>query len=585
MGLAIPPGTPTNPCEVPGSDYCVEYVGEAQLSITTDGHCQEVSWVASGATELKDCVILKGHWYGGGEQFTQPWPIEQKPRPETAYVTADMLQRSNQWYGGVTEAYWISSQGLAVYVSNLFYVIVSTHSIADFAKLKVPDEVPLFLSLVDADADGVADEMCFSARHEVPFADRDSALILRYSVCSADDVRQVHEATLPKFYSFPSGIPDEKMMRDTVWTTWAEYKTEINDSRVLALAYNVIEKGYPYSQIEIDDNWETCYGNAEFNTDRFSDAKAMVDELHALGFRVTLWIHPFINDDCEAFAYADARGYFVKAADGVTQLTSWWQGNSAGIVDFTNTEAVSWWTGRLRDIQATTGMDGFKFDAGETSWLPDVFTLNAPVEKWPNVYTTSYVDVVSSFGGLTEVRSGRHNQAAPIFFRMLDKNSNFQNLNGLKTLIPTLLHFGILGYPYVLPDMIGGNAYGGQPSDELFVRWTQANSLMPVLQFSLLPWRFGSIAAQEATVSGAPINRPTWWLCPLDEACLIADQQYLLGDDIVVAPITEEGATEKEVVLPPGDWVANVDGATYTGPATVLFTGVTLDKFVYLTRA
>jgi len=54
---------------------------------------------------------------------------------------------------------------------------------------------------------------------------------------------------------------------------------------------------------------------------------------------------------------------------------------------------------------------------------------------------------------------------------MLDKDSVWGYDNGLKTLIPTLLHFGILGYPYTLPDMIGGNAYNGQmPSKEMFIR-------------------------------------------------------------------------------------------------------------------
>ncbi|KAF2354194.1 Glycoside hydrolase family 31 [Trinorchestia longiramus] len=584
MGLTIPPDTPTSPCSVPGADICLDYEGVAQLSVRSEDHCQVVTWISRGATELKDCVILKGHWYGGGEQFTQPWPIEKHPMEETAYVTADMLQLIGEWYGGVTEAYWISSQGIAVYV---------------------PEEVPLFLSLVDTTDDGVADEMCLAARKDAPFDARQSDLLLQYYLCSADDVREVHEATLPKFYARPSSIPDEEMIRDTVWTTWAEYKTEVNDTKVLDLAHQVIDRGYPYSHIEIDDNWETCYGSATFNPDRFADPTALVNELHALGFRVTIWIHPFINDNCEAFTYADENGYFVKSADGVTQLTSWWQGNSAGIIDFTNTEAVDWWTARLRNIQTTTGMDGFKFDAGETNWLPDVFTLNASLETWPNVYTMSYVNMASTFGGITEVRSGRHNQHSNIFFRMLDKNSNFNDNNGVQTLIPTLLHFGILGYPFVLPDMIGGNAYGQQPSEELFVRWTQANALMPAMQFSLLPWRFGSLAeevslnasrlhveftprllqaAVESTTSVAAINRPTWWLCPLEEDCLTADQQYLLGDDVLVAPVVVEGAVEKEVVLPPGDWVANVDGVTYSGPGKVVFTDVTLDKLVYLTR-
>jgi len=72
----------------------------------------------------------------------------------------------------------------------------------------------------------------------------------------------------------------------------------------------------------------------------------------------------------------------------VTQLTSWWQGDSSGIIDFTNPEAVTWWITRLNDLKEATGIDSFKFDAGETNWLPDVFTLTADLTLWPNVYST-----------------------------------------------------------------------------------------------------------------------------------------------------------------------------------------------------
>ena len=78
---------------------------------------------------------------------------------------------------------------------------------------------------------------------------------------------------------------------------------------------------------------------------------------------------------------------------------------------------------------------------------------------------------------------------------MLDKDSKWGYDNGLQSLIPTLLHFGIVGYPFVLPDMIGGNAYGAKPSAELFVRWMQANAFMPSVQFSIVPWDY------EASVS------------------------------------------------------------------------------------
>ncbi|XP_045612250.2 myogenesis-regulating glycosidase [Procambarus clarkii] len=582
-GLTIPEGTDGVPCGE--GDTCLDF-GVAKVVVTTEDHCQKVSWVATNITELKDCVVLEGHWYGGGEQATQPWPLEQQPRPETAYVTADMLQKRSKWYGGVSEAYWISSLGVAV---------------------RVEEETPLFLSVPDYDGDSTADELCLDARHQLPFvAAPGSPLTLSYFLCSADDVRKVHEASYPKFFSLPEGVPDTLMMQDPIWSTWAEYKTHVNDSRVLDLAQQIKNHGFNNSQVEIDDNWETCYGNATFNPDRFPDPKAMVDQLHSEGFRVTLWIHPFINDDCEAFAYADQHGYFVKDSEGQTQKTQWWQGSSAGIIDFSNTEAAAWWSQRLTDLQEQIGIDSFKFDAGESSWLPDVYTLDVDERFWPNAYTMKYVETVAQFGGMIEARVGRATQQHPIFIRMLDKDSIWGSNNGLRTLVPSLLHFGLLGYPFVLPDMIGGNGYIGiKPGTELFVRWAQANAFMPALQFSILPWQYDeqvielSLAvtslhnqytplllrlAEEATRSVAPIARPTWWLCPDIEECLVANQQFLLGDDLLVAPVVEAGANSLEVVLPPGSWrQAGTDQVT-EGPVSLILTNISLETIVYFTR-
>jgi len=83
---------------------------------------------------------------------------------------------------------------------------------------------------------------------------------------------------------------------------------------------------------------------------------------------------------------------------------------------------------------------------------------------------------------------------------MLDKDSRWDYNNGLRSLIPTALAFGIAGYPFVLPDMIGGNGYGGNittglsntvlPDRELFVRWTELTAFMPAMQFSVAPWKY-----------------------------------------------------------------------------------------------
>lgn len=92
----------------------------------------------------------------------------------------------------------------------------------------------------------------------------------------------------------------------------------------------------------------------------------------------------------------------------------------------------------------------------------------------------------------------------------------------------------MVGYPFLLPDMIGGNGYGNvRPNKELFIRWLQANVFMPSLQFSFVPWEYDDEAISIAhkctdlhakyadvimerfhlaTTNGDPVNPPIWWI-------------------------------------------------------------------------
>ena len=220
---------------------------------------------------------------------------------------------------------------------------------------------------------------------------------------------------------------------------------------------------------------------------------------------MTLWIHPFINSQCPSFDTASP--YVVQNSSGEPALTSWWQGSSAGYVDFTRAEAAEWWSARVRRLQ-NLGIDSFKFDAGETNWLPDDFNFDAiPLSRQPNGYSEAYVRNMERFGPMIEVRTGWSTQDVPIFTRMLDKDSVWTDQNGLKTLIPTLLQFSIEGYPFVLPDMIGGNGYNVLlPNKELFVRWMQANVFMPSLQFSFVPWDY----SQEVRSRGCSLTNKVY---------------------------------------------------------------------------
>ena len=205
-----------------------------------------------------------------------------------------------------------------------------------------------------------------------------------------------------------------------------------------------------------------------------------------------------------------------------------------------------------------------------------------------------------------EVRVGVQTQNLPIFVRMLDKNSNWENKNGLKTLINTALTFGILGYPFILPDMIGGNAYeGNKPDRELFIRWLEATALLPSMQFSIVPWQYdeevvnisrkfvklhedysGLIIelAQESVRTGAPIIRPLWWIAPFDEQAQIIDSQFLLGNNTLVAPVLEKGAVSRDIYLPSGTWHSVLDGRNISGPEYLRAYSAKLDELPIFIR-
>lgn len=170
--------------------------------------------------------------------------------------------------------------------------------------------------------------------------------------------------------------------------------------------------------------------------------------------------------------------------------TKWWDSGESLILDSTNINSTRWFIENLNKIKSGTNIDSFKFDAGEINWLPEKFFLK-DAKKSPNDYSEAYARMASAMGDMIEVRVGSQTQDLANYVRMLDKDSNWGLENGLKSVLTTALTFSIIGYPFILPDMIGGNAYSdGFPDPQLFIRWTQLNTFLPTMQFSIPPWHY-----------------------------------------------------------------------------------------------
>ena len=349
---------------------------------------------------------------------------------------------------------------------------------------------------------------------------------------------------------------------------------------------DIIAHGYPYSVFEIDDRWQSDYGDLEFDRAKFPDPAAMVAALHDRGFKVTLWVTPFINPSSSLFPEAAASGYLLRhVSTGQPTLARWWQGHG-GVVDMSSPSARAWWLGGLRRLQQEYGIDGFKFDAGEGNFVPPYSVGAGNVTK--TSYPDFYVDFVAQNFQWTEVRTGWRSQRHGVLFREWDKWSRWGPDNGLHAVLTQALAMGLIGYPFVLPDMIGGNAYGGEePDAELMVRWTQLTALLPAMQFSLAPWDYDAecdaiclryarlheslapvmdAAIAETLDTGAPLIRPLFWDAPDDPATYAIDDEFTLGGRLLAAPVLRPSQRERDIYLPPGRWRDTWTGQEHSGP-------------------
>lgn len=534
-------------------------------------------------------IELPGHWYGGGELINQRFPSNRVMLQMAPFHTFD---NGPTGLSGILTPAWYSSNGTLIIAESPLEVGINQPP-ADYPRYEwgfaMQNRGP-YANRPFTDADKLGDGV---------FSFKSNALDLKFSF--SENAVTAYQ-NLVRYFGHPAEIPPENLFTKPTWTTWARYKTAINEEVVLGFADEIIENGYPLNVMEIDDRWQVYYGDLGFDPVRFPNPKRMIDRLHAKGFKVTAWVIPFLQPESQAFADGVKNGWLVRQADGSPYLVEWWQGRG-GLLDVTNPSALEWFFERLSQLQVQTGLDGFKFDAGEACFLPSDAVTQRRIH--PNEYTQAYVDAVSKQYRLTEVRSGWKNQRAPIFFRQWDKTTAWGLDNGLHSVLTGILALGLSGYPFILPDMVGGNEYDEKADAELMIRWTQLNALLPAMQFSLAPWDYGEecseicrryadlhtefaprilALAKEATQTGAPIIRPVFWLDAKNETALACDDEFVLGDGFLVAPVVHPNMRQRDIFLPSGMWKDYWTGKVFDGPVTLIAYPTPLDTLPIFER-
>lgn len=403
------------------------------------------------------------------------------------------------------------------------------------------------------------------------------------------------------------------------YNTWIELTYRQNERDILAYARSMVDHGFPPGVFMIDDTWQAGYGDWRFEPTRFPDPKGMVEKLHGMGFKVLLWMCPWVSMDTPAFRRIawgvnpdDAKGYPSKGGflNVSRERTSygmpypapirWWNGCSA-LLDFTHPNAVAWFDEQLDGLKRDFGVDGFKFDGGSVAFYAGTKDSSGEGGSAPKTYAfdpTASAARQSALYGMfalkhrgSEYRNVFGFAGKPVVMRLHDKPHKWE---ALRRIVPDMLAAGFVGCPFVCPDMVGGGEWStflpGAPfSEELFVRSAQVQALSPMMQFSASPWRCLGAAGQKivsdmvalrqrfaplfvelarkAARDGQPMMRNLEYAYPGRGYAAIKDE-FLMGDDLLVAPVVEEGATVRTVVVPPGTWRAD-DGTVVTGPVTV----------------
>jgi alpha-glucosidase len=393
-----------------------------------------------------------------------------------------------------------------------------------------------------------------------------------------------------------------------------------SEREVRRLAAELRARGIPSDAIHLDIDYMDGHRVFSWNPRRFPDPPGLLKELAQQGFRVVTIVDPAVKVDPQYPVFREGleRDAFCRDVRGERYTLRVWPGDAA-LPDFNRPEVRSWWGDRHRAL-VEAGVSGIWNDMNEpTGWKRDIrigrLVLPLAGQDTGQLVQSDPADperrvpheCVRNLYGLQHCRATREGLESAVPDRRPfvltrsgyagvqryaavwtgDNRSRWADLRGS---IPMLLNLSISGVAFCGAD-IGG--FFSSCTPELYARWIQLGALYPFARTHTMwatrrqePWRFGvrveGIARRalelrmrllpylyglfrEAEATGAPVWRPLYYEFPDEAEAATVEDQLMLGPSLLVAPVVERGAREREVWLPPGTWISWHDGARFSG--------------------
>ncbi|WP_375569729.1 TIM-barrel domain-containing protein [Ahrensia marina] len=436
----------------------------------------------------------------------------------------------------------------------------------------------------------------------------------------------------------PPELPDWAL---GFWQCKLRYKTQ---EEVLEIAREHKRRGLPLDCLVIDFFHWTKMGEWRFNAQDFPDPSAMVAELRAMGVTPMVSVWPSVNANAETWGELHDNGWMVQSKRGALDGMIFYDRepdamNALAYYDATHPDARAFHWSRVKKGYADHGIHAFWLDANEPEMYPmhrDNLRFWAgdgqavanvyPVEHQKG-YAKAFQDEGFEDGVMLSRSAWLGTQRYPVVVWSGDVKSTFADF---RRQIRAGLNMAMSGIPWWTTDI--GGFKGGDVNDpafhELLIRWFQFGALCPIFRlhgfrkdasrderFGELfsfggadneVWSFGDdvyailerymhlrerlkpylrACRAEATATGTPVMRPLLFGFPDDPSCWTQDDSYLLGPDLLVAPILEADATSREVYLPKGtDWEDAWTGTQHQGGQTFT-TDAPLDRIPVFKRA
>ncbi|MFA5805581.1 MAG: glycoside hydrolase family 31 protein [Melioribacteraceae bacterium] len=371
---------------------------------------------------------------------------------------------------------------------------------------------------------------------------------------------------------------------------WSYYPEE----NVRRIAKTFRDKNIPCDVIYLDIHYMDGYRVFTFDKNRFPDPAKMISDLKSEGFKIVPIVDPGVKADPNYFAAKEGleKDLFAKYPDGIPYQGEVWP-SWAYFPDFTKKETRDWW-GKNLSAFLNLGIEGFWNDMNEPStWgqsFPDIVQFDdngfiADHKKIHNVYALSMARATSE--GLKQYSSKRHFILTRAGFAGVQRYSavwtgdNESTEEHLKLACTMSQNLGLSGVPFVGSD-VGG--FMGEPTNDMYIRWMQLGAFTPFfrghsaidtkarepfsfneyveelsrqaiqMRYKLIPFWYNEFYNSSQT--GLPIMRSMFVNYPKDENCYRNEAQYqfMIGENLLVAPVLLSTDRFKKFYLPDGKW-------------------------------